>query len=144
MLKSKWVILCPMARSGSSHTSELLDNYDRDRFRSHHGLFNGGPFGRWPADEMIPSELEEYYRSILNENYDRIGGQEHSGEYLDRFIFTDNRTYNPRQWEVIGFKLQYVHFVHMPDLRQYLVDNRDIRIIANTRRDLLEHACAEQ
>lgn len=141
MPRSKWVMLCPMARSGSSHTSELLDGYDK--VRSHHGLFNNGPFGRWPADKFIKSEKKEYYSAILDQNYIRTGGQEHSGKFLDEYIFTDNPRYNPRQWECIGFKIQFVHFVHMPDLREYLIKNKNIKIIVNTRRHLLEHACAE-
>jgi hypothetical protein len=140
MLKSKWVMLCPMARSGSSHTSELLGFHHR--IRSHHGLFNDGPFGRWPANEYLAPEQMEYYSSILDDRFQRVGGQEHSGEFLDKFIFTDDRRFNPR-WECIGFKIQFVHFVHMPDLREYLIRNQDIKIIVNTRRHLLEHACAE-
>lgn len=130
-----------MARSGSSHTSEILSAHDG--MHSHHGLFNGGPFGRWPADKFISAKMMPYYSSILDENYRRIGGMEHSGEFLDKYIFTDNPRYNPGQWSCIGFKLQFVHFVHMPDLRDYLVGNSDIKIILNNRRDLLEHATAE-
>ena len=141
MPRSKWVMLCPMARSGSSHTSELLDNHDK--VRSHHGLFNEGPFGRWPADRFITPDKREYYSSVLDENYRRVGGQEHSGQFLDEYIFTDNPKYNPHRCECIGFKIQFVHLVHMPDLREYLIRNKDIKIIVNTRRHLLEHACAE-
>ena len=141
MPKSKWVMLCPMARSGSSHTSELLNSHEG--IRSHHGLFNEGPFGRWPADPFIPITKKSYYSTLLNEKYERIGGEEHSGEFLDTYIFTDNPLYNPRKWDCIGFKIQFVHFVHMPDLREYLIQNKDIKIIINTRRHLLEHACAE-
>jgi hypothetical protein len=141
MPMSKWVMLCPMARSGSSHTSELLDGHEG--LRSHHGLFNEGPFGRWPANKFLAPELEEYYSSILDDRYRRVGGQERSGEFLDECIFTDDPRYNPRQWQCVGFKIQFVHFVHMPDLRDYLIANKDIKIIVNTRRHLLEHACAE-
>lgn len=141
MLRSKWVMLCPMARSGSSHTSELLNQ--RDGLLSHHGLFNNGPFGRWPATPLIPPEKKDYYSCILDKNYVRIGGQEHSGEFLDKYIFTDDPQFNLEGWECIGFKIQFVHFVHMPDLREYLINNRDIKIIVNTRRHLLEHTCAE-
>jgi hypothetical protein len=141
VLKTKWVMLCPMARSGSSHTSETLGGYEG--MLSHHGLFNGGPFGRWPADEFIDVEKMPYYSSVLDENYQRVGGMEHSGEFLDRYIFTDDPKINLGQWECIGFKLQYVHFVHMPDLREHLKRNGDIKIILNSRRDLLEHTTAE-
>jgi len=142
MLKSKWVMLCPMARSGSSHSSELLDSHEN--VRSHHGLFNNGPFGRWPADKYIPIEMKAYYSSMLDENYEkRIGGQEHSGEFLDNYIFTDNPKYNPDQWECIGFKIQFCNLVHMPDLMEYLIKNKDVKIIVNTRRHLLQHSCAE-
>jgi hypothetical protein len=141
MPRSKWVMLCPMARSGSSHTCELLDGHEA--LRCHHGLFNEGPFGRWPANEFLEPELEEYYSSILDERYRRVGGQEHSGEFLDEFIFTDDPRYNPQGWECVGFKIQVVHFVHMPDLRDYLIANKDVKIIVNTRRHLLEHSCAE-
>ena len=141
MPRSKWVMLCPMARSGSSHTSELLDGHEG--LRSHHGLFNEGPFGRWPANEFLEPELQEYYSSILDERYRRVGGQEHSGEFLEEFIFTDDPRYNPRGWQCVGFKVQFVHLVHMPDLRDYLIANKDIKVIVNTRRHLLEHACAE-
>jgi hypothetical protein len=74
MLRSKWVMLCPMARSGSSHTSELLDA--QPNMRSHHGLFSEGPFGRWPADPYLPAEQLEYYSSILDDRFRRVGGQE--------------------------------------------------------------------
>jgi len=141
MPRSKWVMLCPMARSGSSHTSELVGR--QRKLRSHHGLFNEGPFGRWPADTLLAPELKEYYSSILDDRYVRIGGQEHSGEFLEKYIFTDDGRYNPWKWESVGFKIQFVHFVHMPDLRQYLIDNKDIKIIVNTRRHLLEHTSAE-
>lgn len=134
-------MLCPMARSGSSHTSELLAGHER--LYSHHGLFNNGPFGRWPADQFIPPEKKDYYSAILDKNYVRIGGQEHSGEFLDEYIFTDDPRYNPYNWECVGFKIQFVHLVHMPDLREYLIKNKDIKIIVNTRRHLLEHTCAE-
>ncbi len=134
-------MLCPIARSGSSHTSELLDAHDR--LHSHHGLFNNGPFGRWPADQVISAEKRDYYNCVLDNNYTRIGGQEHSGEFLDEYIFTDDPRYNPKGWESVGFKIQFVHFVHMPDLREYLIRNKDIKIIVNTRRHLLEHTCAE-
>ena len=141
MHEVKWVMLCPMARTGSSHTSEFLDSLPG--VRSHHGLFNNGPFGRWPFETPTSKDQYNYYSSILDENYERIGGQEHSGEYLDRYIFTDDERYKRPGWKCIGFKVQYAHFVHMPDLRQYLIDNVDIRIILNDRRDLLEHVCAE-
>lgn len=141
MPRSKWVMLCPMARSGSSHTSELLDAHDG--VRCHHGLFNDGPFGRWPANEFLPPGRREYYSSILDENYVRIGGEERSGEFLDEYIFTDDPRYNPGQAQCVGFKIQFVHFVHMPDLREYLLRNADVKVIVNTRRHLLEHACAE-
>ena len=141
MPRSKWVILCPMARSGSSHTSELLDA--QERVRSHHGLFNEGPFGRWPANAFIPREREEYYSAFLDDSYTRVGGQERSGEFLDTYIFTDDPRYNPGGWESVGFKIQFVHFVHMPDLREYLIRNKDIKIVVNTRRHMLEHTCAE-
>jgi len=130
-----------MARSGSSHTSELLDSHQE--MRSHHGLFNDGPFGRWPADEFIDKEMMPYYSAILDENYQRTGGMEHSGEFLDKYIFTDDLRFNTGEWYCIGFKIQYTHFVHMPDLRRYLIDNEDIRIILNNRRNLVEHATAE-
>ena len=134
-------MLCPMARSGSSHTSELLDSHDS--IHSHHGLFGKGPFGRWPADQFIPMEKKGYYSSILDEDYKRVGGEEHSGEFLDNYIFTDNPKYKSHQWKCLGFKLQFVHFVHMPDLREYLIKNKDIKIIVNTRRHLLQQSCAE-
>jgi len=140
-MRSKWVMLCPMARSGSSHTSELLDA--QDGVRSHHGLFNEGPFGRWPADQFVAPDKRDYYSSILDESYARIGGQEHTGEFLSEFIFTEDARYNPAGWECIGFKIQFVHLVHMPDLLAYLSRNHDIKIIVNTRRHLLEHAAAE-
>ena len=139
-LRSKWVMLCPMARTGSSHTSELLDAHEG--IRSHHGLFNEGPFGRWPADEFLPPEKRAYYSSLLDDRYIRVGGEERSGEFLDEFIFTNDPRYNDG-WSCVGFKIQFVHLVHMPDLLDYLVRNEDIKIIVNTRRHLLEHACAE-
>ena len=141
MPRVKWVMLCPMARSGSSHTSELLCRHKG--IWSHHGLFNNGPMGRWPSKEHIPGGMNEYYSAILDDNYTRVGGEERSGEFLDKYIFTDDSRFNPRQWECVGFKVQYVHLVNMPDLRDYLVRQRDIKIILNTRRDLLEHTAAE-
>lgn len=142
MPKVKWAMLCPMARSGSSHTSELLCRHEG--MWSHHGLFNNGPMGRWPSKDYIPLDRTEYYSAVLDDRYVRTGGLEHSGEFLDRYIFTNDPRFNPRQWECVGFKVQYVHLVNMPDLREYLIRNRDIRIILNTRRDLLEHAAAEE
>jgi len=131
-----------MARSGSSHTSELLGLHEK--MWSHHGLFNNGPGGRWPFKDHLTTDQLDYYSAVLDERYVRVGGQEHSGEFLDKYIFTDDPRFNPRRWECIGFKIQYVHFVNMPDLRDYLVRRKDIKIILNTRRNLLEHACAEQ
>jgi hypothetical protein len=141
MLRSKWVMLCPMARTGSSHTCELLDAHDG--VHCHHGLFNEGPFGRWPADKFLPPEKRGYYSSLLDKNYVRIGGEERSGEFLDEFIFTDDPRFN-LGWSCVGLKIQFVHFVHMPDLLDYLLANEDVKIIVNTRRHLLEHAAAEQ
>lgn len=142
MPRSTWVMLCPMARSGSSHTCEVLDGHDG--VRCHHGLFNEGPFGRWPADQFIPAEKRDYYSSLLDSSCRRVGGQEHSGEFLDTYIFTDEPTYNAQGWECVGFKIQFVHLVHMPDLHEYLKTRTDVKIVLNTRRHLLEHACAEE
>lgn len=141
MPQVKWVMLCPMARSGSSHTSETLGQHEG--MHSHHGLFNDGPFGRWPADRFLSQDQMSHYSAILDKDYNRIGGEERSGDFLDTYIFTDDPRYNPSQWRCVGFKIQYVHFVHMPDLRDYLIRNTDIRIILNTRRHLVEHAAAE-
>jgi hypothetical protein len=90
----------------------------------------------------LPAEQLEYYSSILDDKWRRVGGQEHSGEFLDKYIFTDDPKFN-LHWECVGFKIQFVHLVHMPDLLEYLVHRQDIKIIVNTRRHLLEHTCAE-